>query len=89
MEAEASPAHPLILVTIKHLFKLQIQKSGCQGPDAGLSHRAVMSNTLAFRRLQPEPVGHNHGSCAEKVGLMLGLILSGLNFQSEVVSLLV
>lgn len=47
-----------------------------------------MSNTLALGKLQPEPVGHSHGSCAEKVGIMRGLILSGANFQSEVVLLL-
>lgn len=45
-----------------------------------------MSNTLALGKLQPEPVGHSHGSCAEKAGIVRGLILSGSNFQSEVVS---
>lgn len=30
--------------------------------------------------------GHDHGSCAEEVGIMRGLILSGSNVQSEVVS---
>lgn len=48
-----------------------------------------MSNTFALGKLQPEPVDHIHGSCAEKVEIMRGLILNGANFQSEVVLLLV
>lgn len=45
-----------------------------------------MSNTLALVKLQPEPVGHGHGSCAEKVGSMRGLILSGANFKVKLSS---
>lgn len=71
-----------------HLFKLQIKTSGCQGPGEGLSHRPARSNTNALGKRQPGP-GHNHGSCAEKVGTMHGLGLRGANFQSGVVSLLV
>lgn len=82
------PVHSLILVVMEHLFKFQIKKSGCQGPGEGLSHGAATSNTNALGKLQPEP-GHNHGSCAEKVGTVHGLSLSRANFQSEVVSLLV
>lgn len=76
----------LILVVRRQLFKLQRKKSGRQGPGVGLSPRAVTSNAIALGKLQPEPVGHDHGSCAEKVGIMRGLVLSGSNFQSEVVS---
>lgn len=76
--------HPPILMATKHLFKLQKQRSGCQGLGTSLCHRAAVGNTLALGKLQP--VGHNHGSCAEKVGIVRGLILSGSNFQSEVVS---
>lgn len=40
-QQQIPPVHSLILMVMKHLLKLQIRKSGCQGPGEGLSHRAA------------------------------------------------